>query len=40
MAKYILIVRLNMFTYALDECENYLVLDANLFVIENDMLMP
>ena len=30
MAKYILIERLNMFTYALDECEGYLVLDAYL----------
>ena len=30
MAKYILIERLNMFTYALDECEDYLVLDAYL----------
>jgi hypothetical protein len=32
MAKYILIPSLNMFTYALDECEDFLVLDAYLHI--------
>lgn len=35
MAKYINIPNLNMFTYALDECEDYLVLDAYLAIMES-----
>ena len=30
MAKYILVTTLNMFTYALDECEDYILLDGYL----------
>ena len=35
MAKYINIPNLNMFTYALDECEDYLVLDSYLAIVES-----
>lgn len=35
MAKYILIPNQDMFTYALDECEDYVVLDAYLSIKES-----
>ncbi|MCG3775990.1 MAG: hypothetical protein JW395_2839 [Nitrospira sp.] len=35
MAKYINVPSLGMFTYALDECEDYLVLDAYLYIRES-----
>ena len=37
MAKYIHIPNVNMFTYALDECEDHIVLDAYLDIIESGM---
>jgi len=35
MAKYIMIHDLNMFTYALDECEDYLVIDGYIQIIDS-----
>jgi len=35
MAKYVWVETVGMFTYALDECEDYLVLDAYLKIIES-----
>lgn len=35
MAKYIRVQNLGMYTYALDECEDYIVLDAYLQIIES-----
>jgi len=39
MAKYILIPNLNMFAYALDECEDILVLNAYLHIKPGFLLL-